>query len=185
MDDKTLEGFNWQDSLALTEQTQRHLDEGQAFLLEQERLRKHREQLREIELQNELREIAVQQADNDLARKKLAAVEMHKIERKPEPRSSATSGNARKVTTQPQKLPAKKTDCSRYFDEANLTGRQREVASLRLEYGLSVNAIAKRLAVSRPAVDKMFLRAKNRMDKSGSLHRALKRQAARRSSDDQ
>jgi DNA-binding NarL/FixJ family response regulator len=193
MDDKKLEGFDWQDSLArsqrLSEQTQRHIDEMEAFLLEQERLRKSREELRQIETQNEFREIAVLQADNDLARKKLAAVELatlnRMIERRPKPRSSATSGNTRKVTTQPQKLPAKTMDHSRYFDEANLTDRQREVASLRLEYGLPVIQIAKRLGISRPAVDKAFLRATNKMEKSGSLHRARKRQAAHRSSDDQ
>ena len=50
------------------------------------------------------------------------------------------------------KLPAKKTDMSRYFDVAKLTERQREVGSLHWEYALPVAEIARRLELDRKTV---------------------------------
>lgn len=50
-------------------------------------------------------------------------------------------------------VPArKKTDLSRYLDSSALTDRQRSCLSLRLEYELSVSAIARSLKISRPTV---------------------------------
>lgn len=42
----------------------------------------------------------------------------------------------------PDELPAKQIDLSRYMDQAQLTDRQRECLSLKVEYGLPVIAIA-------------------------------------------
>jgi RNA polymerase sigma factor (sigma-70 family) len=85
---------------------------------------------------------------------------------------------------QPEKLPVKKRDFSKYFDECDLTDAQREVISLKLEYGLSVNKISKRLGISRPAVDERLLRAQKKLSQSDSLRTYRKRSAARRNAGD-
>jgi len=75
------------------------------------------------------------------------------------------------------KLPAKKTDLSRYFDGANLTEIQREVASLALEYSLPVAEIARHLHRDRKTIYEHLAAAKKRMEHS----RSFERRAAKRS----
>ena len=64
----------------------------------------------------------------------------------------------------PDKLPAKQTDLSRYMDQAQLTDRQRECLSLKLEYGLPVTAIAERLHIHRKTVDEHIDAANKRIE---------------------
>ena len=77
------------------------------------------------------------------------------------------------------KLPAKNVDMSRYLDAANLTEIQREVASLALEYSLSVAEIARRFGKHRKTIDEHLTAAKKRMEHS----RSFERRAAKRSTD--
>ncbi len=70
--------------------------------------------------------------------------------------SSAPNGN-------PDDLPAKNVDLSRYMDEAQFTDRQRECFSLKFEYDLPVIAIAERLGIHRRTVDEHLEAAKKRM----------------------
>jgi DNA-binding CsgD family transcriptional regulator len=76
----------------------------------------------------------------------------------------------------PEKL-TKKTDLSRVFDRVNLTDRQRECASLRFEFGLTVSAIATKFGLTRKTVDEhlqaaevklQLYRAKQIRDKNGA-----------------
>jgi DNA-binding CsgD family transcriptional regulator len=52
-----------------------------------------------------------------------------------------------------KELPKKRLDFANFFDQAQLTDRQRECASLKLEYGLTVTGIADRLGITRKTVD--------------------------------
>lgn len=63
-----------------------------------------------------------------------------------------------------QKLPSKKQDISRFLDSARLTGLQRETASLRWEFGLSIAKIAKRRGVHHSVVQESLNAAKKKMD---------------------
>jgi DNA-directed RNA polymerase specialized sigma24 family protein len=98
----------------------------------------------------------------------------------PKPTLAATSEPEAAKVKQPLKLPPKKQDCSQYLD--GLTDAQTEAASLKWEYGLSVNKIYKRLGISRPAVDERLRSAKNKMN---SRRSSLKRSTARRHDHDQ
>jgi predicted DNA binding protein len=71
-----------------------------------------------------------------------------------------------------QELPPKKTDLSKYFNQAGLTDRQRECASLRHEYALTVTAIAERLGLSRKTVDEHLVAAERRIESSRARDRA-------------
>jgi DNA-binding CsgD family transcriptional regulator len=62
-----------------------------------------------------------------------------------------------------KQLPVKTTDLSNYFDQAQLTDRQRECASLKHEYGLTKTAIADRLGLSRKTVDEHLAAAERRI----------------------
>ena len=66
--------------------------------------------------------------------------------------------------TDRKQLPAKRMDLSDYLDQARLTDRQRECASLRHEYGFTVTAIADRLGVSRPTVDEHLEAAERKIE---------------------
>lgn len=63
----------------------------------------------------------------------------------------------------PGELPAKQIDLSRYMDQAQLTDRQRECLSLKVEYGLPVIAIAERLHIHRKTVDEHIEAANRRI----------------------
>jgi len=77
----------------------------------------------------------------------------------------------------PAKLPPKKRDLSRYFDDADLTERQRETISLRLEYGLSVAAIARMKGVHRKTVQESIAAAKVRIDRASNHVRSASTRA--------
>jgi DNA-binding CsgD family transcriptional regulator len=62
------------------------------------------------------------------------------------------------------KLPPRQTDLSQYMDGARLTERQRDCFSLRLEYGLTITAIAERLEINRKTVDEHIEAAKRKID---------------------
>jgi hypothetical protein len=79
-----------------------------------------------------------------------------------------------------EKLPPKKDDFSELFDYCKLSEKQRNAASLRLEYKLSVSQISKRLGITRPAVDKRLALARKKMNEHGSNLRAKKRKVAHR-----
>jgi len=63
----------------------------------------------------------------------------------------------------PDDLPAKQIALSRYMDQAQLTDRQRECLSLKVEYGLPVIAIAERLHIHRKTVDEHIEAANRRI----------------------
>jgi DNA-binding CsgD family transcriptional regulator len=77
----------------------------------------------------------------------------------------------------PEKLPAKRSDWSRYFDAANLTKNQREVASLKLEYEMTVAQIARQLKLHRSTVDEHLATAKKKIEHG----RSFEKRAAKRS----
>lgn len=66
-------------------------------------------------------------------------------------------------TEVPEKLLAKKADLSHYLDGAGLTEKQREVASLKWEYGFSVLRIAKRQRLHRSTVQERLARAQRKL----------------------
>ena len=72
----------------------------------------------------------------------------------------------------------KKTDLSRYLEQARLTDKQYECASLRWEYGLSVSQIARELKIHRKTVDQHVESAQSKMRSTG-LYEKLKRRLAR------
>ena len=84
----------------------------------------------------------------------------------PEP---AHKENAEKA---PQaKLPPRKRDLSSYLDDAGLTDRQHECIALRLEYGLSITAISKRLGIDRSTVNEHLSAAEKKIQ----VHKAKER----------
>lgn len=80
-------------------------------------------------------------------------------------RQAKTSGPA----TQPSRLPRKGTGLSKYadwFEAANLTELQREIVSLRLEYGLSFRAIAKRQGKDPTTVREHYEAARRKIEEA-------------------
>jgi DNA-binding CsgD family transcriptional regulator len=68
------------------------------------------------------------------------------------------------------KLPAKpKQDLSEMFDGAHLTEKQREVISLRLEYGINFSKIASRLGLSRKTVFEHYKAAERKLQDARRL----------------
>lgn len=63
-----------------------------------------------------------------------------------------------------QALGRKKQNFSRFFEEANLTDKQREVASLVWEYGLPVVEVAKRLGKHHSTIQYLKARADQKME---------------------
>jgi DNA-binding CsgD family transcriptional regulator len=78
----------------------------------------------------------------------------------------------------PEKL-TKKCDLSREFDQVNLTERQRECISLRLEYGLTVSAIAKKLGLTRKTVDEHLQAAQSKFQQETAKQRRDRNRAKR------
>jgi DNA-directed RNA polymerase specialized sigma24 family protein len=64
------------------------------------------------------------------------------------------------------KLPTKVRDLSQYLDQAQLTERQRDCISFKLEYGLTTTAIAQHLGLSRKTIDEHVAAAKRRLQLS-------------------
>lgn len=62
-----------------------------------------------------------------------------------------------------EKLPPKRQDSLRFFENANLTERQKQCASLRWEYGLRITDIARRLGLHRKTVQEHLARANAKM----------------------
>jgi DNA-directed RNA polymerase specialized sigma24 family protein len=75
---------------------------------------------------------------------------------------TAGSKHARPLQS-PAELPPKKTDLSRYLDGAGLTDHQRECASLRFEYGITLTEIAQRLGKHHSTIQYHLDRAKAKM----------------------
>ena len=73
---------------------------------------------------------------------------------------------------------AKKSDLSRYLNEAFLTERQYECASLRWEYGLSVSEIARELKLHRTTIDQHIEAVQAKM-RSAGLHEKMRRRLSR------
>lgn len=82
-------------------------------------------------------------------------------------------------------LGEKNRDWSEYFDSAALTERQRECASMRWEYDLSVAEIARRLGRDRKTVQERLAAANRKMACNQDFKRALKRRAAHSRSHDE
>lgn len=89
--------------------------------------------------------------------------------------NSARSGQKKP----PKKLPPKKHDYSEMIDTARLTEKQREVISLRLEYGLGVSEIADRLGISRKTVYEHFDAAKRKLNYAHSGQKSAQKKAER------
>jgi hypothetical protein len=69
-------------------------------------------------------------------------------------------------------LPPRQQHLSQYFDNANLTPRQRECASLKWEYGLKDTQIAQRLDRHHSSVQERLSRARIRIDRAKAKERA-------------
>jgi DNA-binding CsgD family transcriptional regulator len=82
-------------------------------------------------------------------------------------------------------LGQKQSNLSRYFDAVELTQRQRECASLKLEYGLSDRQIAARLGLHHKTVQESFASAKKRLERNENLKRELKKRASHRGTHDE
>ena len=91
--------------------------------------------------------------------------------------AAATTKLQRSRHTEEGGLPDKQRDLSDHFDDAKLTPRQREVASLRWEYGMRIGDIAKYLGLHRSTVDESLKAAKRRMDQSRENDRNRRRSA--------
>jgi DNA-binding CsgD family transcriptional regulator len=78
----------------------------------------------------------------------------------------------------PEKLTNKR-DLSREFDQVNLTDRQRECLSLRLEYGLSVSEIAEKLGRNRTTIDEHLHAAKAKFERNKAKQRTDRNRAKR------
>jgi DNA-binding CsgD family transcriptional regulator len=76
-----------------------------------------------------------------------------------------------------KELPDKQTDLSNYFDQAQLTERQRECASLKLEYGMTVTDIADRLGITRKTVDEHLEAAERKIEIARARERAAKQKS--------
>jgi len=99
-----------------------------------------------------------------------------KLERTSE-KIAEPSSQSDKQKQRSKSLPAKEQDLSEYFDCAKLTTRQREVISLRLEYGLSVREIAKRLGRSRKTIDEHLHAAHKKIAQTTSKIRRDRKRA--------
>jgi DNA-binding CsgD family transcriptional regulator len=82
-------------------------------------------------------------------------------------------------------LGQKQTDLSRYFDETDLTERQRERASMKYEYHLSTAEIARRLDLHRSTVEESLDAVNKKLYRDEKFKQALKRRAGRRGSHDE
>jgi DNA-directed RNA polymerase specialized sigma24 family protein len=74
-------------------------------------------------------------------------------------------------------LPAlgqKQQDLSHYFNQAKLTELQRDVLSLKLEYGWSVTDIAKRLGLHRTTVDEHLKAGEKKINRARARERQQK-----------
>lgn len=71
-----------------------------------------------------------------------------------------------------------KHDYSNYFDNAALTARQRDCASMRFEYLLPVSEIARRLGLDRKTVQEHITAARRRLDRDQKWRQDAKRRAA-------
>jgi predicted DNA-binding protein YlxM (UPF0122 family) len=124
------------------------------------------------------------QLRDDPFRKKLEEAASSILDRIIEKNRPAAKAGLPAPVSIPEKLPPKKRDFSKHFDDAKLPVRQREAASLKYEHELSTADIAKRMNITRTAADKLIIKAKNRMDRIGQKQKASRQRAARRSSDD-
>ena len=88
------------------------------------------------------------------------------------PTHTATESRAE---TAPRDL-VKVDDFDRYFDEAKLTDKQREAASLRWEYGLPVAEIAAKLNLHRTSVDGRIVGAQRKMNAVSGLQQRMRKQ---------
>jgi DNA-binding CsgD family transcriptional regulator len=124
-------------------------------------------------------ERAVQAAKIRLAREfaaaKDAALSFAEVALAQKQTTSPEPGNVAQV----EKLTDKKNDMARYFDSAKLTDKQREVASLAWEYGLTVAEIARRTGKHRKTVDELRAAAEKKIDQATANERSARRQAAK------
>jgi DNA-binding CsgD family transcriptional regulator len=74
-----------------------------------------------------------------------------------------------------EKLPSKCENLRRYFENANLTERQEQCASLRLEYGRPIADIARRLGLHRTTVQEYLARAEEKISRNDARLRNLAR----------
>lgn len=77
------------------------------------------------------------------------------------------TGSSRR-NSKASRLGPKKRELSHYLDGAGLTARQRECISLRLEYGLAVAQIARRLGICRKTVDEHIVAAHKNLNQQQS-----------------
>jgi len=75
------------------------------------------------------------------------------------------------------KLPQKRFNLSEYLEGARLTDRQHQCASWRLEYGLPVTEIARRLGITRRTVDEHIAAATRKIEEARARTKHLKDKA--------
>jgi DNA-binding CsgD family transcriptional regulator len=89
----------------------------------------------------------------------------------------APAGRLNPANINLQKMPAKKSDMSNYFDAAKLTDKQRECISLRFEHEWPVAKIARRLSITRKTVDEHIAAAKKKINLAQASDRRSKEKA--------
>ena len=95
------------------------------------------------------------------------------------------SSSMQKLATKPKGfsgLVQKKQDLSRYLDSSMLTDRQRDCLSLKLEYGLGVSEIARRIGITRKTVDEHIKAGGMALERECNAEKNAKKRAARVSS---
>jgi hypothetical protein len=100
--------------------------------------------------------------------------ELHSVERRI---AELEKSDRKRDVKKPGRLPVKMSDLSGYFDQAKLTDTQRQVASLRYEYGLPVAEIARRIGRHRSAIQERLDRAKSKMNGTRAAQERQKRRA--------
>jgi len=106
---------------------------------------------------------------------KLISVEAHERDLTPG-EAIPTTGSGKPA----RKLPAKKLDMSNYFDDADLTERQRQCLSLKHEHGLSNVEIGRRLGIDRTTVAEHLKAGENRIKNARSFEGKAKKKAIKK-----
>jgi DNA-binding CsgD family transcriptional regulator len=114
----------------------------------------------------------------------IGRLERQESQSRPADGQAQTAPKPAKATAEAPKgfdaLGQKLTDLSRYFDDADLTERQRQCASMKYEYGLAVVEIARRQGIHRSTVQESLHAGNKRLKVDEKFKQALKRRAAHR-----
>jgi predicted DNA-binding protein YlxM (UPF0122 family) len=118
-------------------------------------------------------EFEIQSFSGQLPEDKLER-ELHSVEKRI---TELEKSDRKREVKKPGRLPVKRSDFSEIFDQAKLTDAQRQVASLKYEYGLPVAEIARRIGRHRSAIQERLDRANSKMNSTRAAQERQKRRA--------